>query len=230
MNVLITNDDGIAAPGLAALERAVSGTIYVVAPAEAVSECGHSVETREAIRFERRGERRVAVWGKPADCVRLALHVIFPEVHFHRVYSGVNAGGNLGVDRHISGTLAAAREAAIHGRVAVAFSQYMRRGVAVDWDWTSRAARRVVDELESELGADSDGALFSVNFPSLEAPGLEFPRIRWCEPSKRPLPIAFDVGSDGARYSGVYSQRGREPGSDIDVCFGGGISVSRLDW
>jgi len=230
VNVLITNDDGIEAPGLAALEGAVSGTVYVVAPAEGVSECGHSVETRESIRFERRGDRRVAVWGKPADCVRLALHVLFPEVHFDRVYAGVNAGGNLGVDRHISGTFAAAREAAIHGRVAVAFSQYLRREVPVDWEWTTRMARRVLDELEPEASAVSGGGLFNVNFPSLDASKEASPAVRRCEPSKKPLPVVFEVGPDGARYSGVYSQRERELGSDIDVCFGGDISLSRLDW
>ena len=123
MKLLLTNDDGIDAPGIAALSDAVEGEIYIAAPHVQRSECGHQVTTREPIGVVQRGERAFAVKGTPADCVRLALRGgLFAGVEFDWILSGINEGGNLGVDIHISGTVAAAREATILGRRAIAFS------------------------------------------------------------------------------------------------------------
>src|ERR1700734_3879163 len=116
MHFLLTNDDGIHAPGLAALERVIQAlpgvTVTVFAPAAEQSQCGHRVTTREQFRVTRQAERRYSVEGTPADCVRAALYGFAIRPDF--VISGINAGGNMGQDLYISGTVAAAREAAFH--------------------------------------------------------------------------------------------------------------------
>src|SRR4051794_39363931 len=107
MRLLLTNDDGIAAPGLLALESAVrhlGAEFVVVAPASVCSGCGHRVTTDGTIRVEERTPGRFAVEGTPADCVRLALHALATGVDW--VLSGINAGGNLGADVYHSGTVA----------------------------------------------------------------------------------------------------------------------------
>jgi len=138
MHVLLTNDDGIAAPGLLALENAVQQLGWqftVVAPATEQSQCGHRVTTHQHLRVEALGKNRHAVHGTPADCVRLALFAL--EVKPDLVLSGVNAGGNLGQDIVISGTVAAAREAAYHGIRSMALSHYMIRELVLDWQRTA---------------------------------------------------------------------------------------------
>ena len=98
MRFILTNDDGIDAPGLRALEEAARqiGEVIVVAPAEAHSGCSHRVTTNALIRIHPAGPNRFAVEATPADCVRVALHRFGPEPAW--VLSGVNEGGNLGAD------------------------------------------------------------------------------------------------------------------------------------
>src|SRR5262249_2249907 len=137
--LLLTNDDGIDAPGLGALLAAAQsvGDPVVVAPAGAHSGCSHRVTTDGPIRLHRR-PAGFAVEGTPADCVRLALHDVAPDAAW--VLAGINAGGNLGADVYHSGTVAAVREAVLHGFPGIALSQYRKRGLEFDWQ---RAARWV---------------------------------------------------------------------------------------
>ena len=127
MHVLLTNDDGIDAPGLAALEGALSAlaTVSVVAPQQCYSGCGHRVTSHHAVRVEQLAERRFKVHGTPADCTRLALAELAPDVDW--VVGGINDGGNLGVDVLMSGTVAAVREASWLGKPGIAISQFARR-------------------------------------------------------------------------------------------------------
>src|SRR5262245_48259347 len=134
MKLLLTNDDGIDAPGLAALWRAAAqlGDPVVVAPAETLSGCSHRVSTDAPFRVGERAPGRYAVEGTPADCVRVALYQRLPEADW--VLSGINAGGNLGADVWHSGTVAGVREGVLHGRPGVALSQYRKKGRPYDWD------------------------------------------------------------------------------------------------
>src|SRR5436853_563150 len=106
MRFLLTNDDGIDAPGLSALIEAARelGEVAIVAPERTHSGCGHQVTTHGPIQLRRLAANRLAITGTPADCVRLALHSLAPD--FDWVLSGVNAGGNLGADVFHSGTVA----------------------------------------------------------------------------------------------------------------------------
>ena len=124
MKLLLSNDDGIDAPGLEALLTAARtiGEPIVVAPAGPQSGVSHAVTSHGPLRVERRGEGRFAVHGTPADCTRVGLLKLVPEAEW--VLSGINHGGNLGADVHYSGTVAAVREAVLHGWPGVAVSHY----------------------------------------------------------------------------------------------------------
>lgn len=227
--LLLTNDDGIEAEGLAALEAAArerSDRVVVVAPAEPHSGCGHRVTVDRAVQLEQVGKDRYRVDGTPADCVRLAVATLNlpPPVW---VLSGINAGGNLGVDIHHSGTVAAAREAALHRWPAIALSQYHRRGEPIDWQVAAAWVEAVLNTVEA---ADplAAGEFFNVNLPHLHEPRADQPpAIMPCPIDPSPLPLDFVSGADGWQYRGRYQDRPRQPGSDVAICFGGQIALSR---
>jgi 5'-nucleotidase len=223
--LVLTNDDGVDAPGLAALHEAAAGlgSRRVIAPAGPWSGRGHAVTTHEPIRVGRRDGGRLAVEGTPADCVRLALHHLEPGAAW--VLAGINAGGNLGADIHHSGTVAAAREAVLHGRPAIALSHYLARGRAPDWAGAAVRAARVLRVL---LGRPwQPGTFWNVNLPHPE-PGAPEPEIVFCPVDPSPLPLSFRLEGDVARYDGDYQGRARIPSADVAVCFGGRIAVSRV--
>mgnify|MGYP003334187205 CR=1 FL=1 len=223
MNIILTNDDGIDAPGLQALQQAVGGKGIVVAPKEHLSGCGHQVTTHQPIHVERRAANAYAVGGTPADCTRLALSHIAPTAEW--LLSGINAGGNLGVDAYISGTVAAAREAAIQNIPSIAISHWIRRPLEIDWELATRWATKVLLELwERPLPPKS---FWNVNLPHLE-PGSPEPEIVFCRLSNCPLPLEYHVEGDLFYYKGEYAKRDRAMGADVDVCFSGNISVTLI--
>ena len=121
--ILVTNDDGIHAAGLAALADALAelGEVWVVAPEREQSACGHALTLHRPVRTVELGERRFAVNGTPSDCVNLGVLGFLPEPPV-LVASGINHGGNLGDDVTYSGTVSAAMEATLLGVPAIAVS------------------------------------------------------------------------------------------------------------
>lgn len=225
MKLLLTNDDGIDAPGLAALAEAVAarGTLLTVAPHMHLSGCGHRVTTDQPIRVMPKEAGRWAIDGTPADCVRVALAKLAPDVDW--VLSGMNHGGNLGADVYHSGTVAAVREAAMHGRRGIAFSHYRKRGMEIDWERARRWMARVLAEILAE--PHGPGVFWNVNLPHL-APHEPEPRVVRCLLESGPLPLSFRGDGDLLHYDGNYHQRPRGMGSDVDVCFAGNIAVTKL--
>jgi 5'-nucleotidase len=223
MTLILTNDDGIDAPGIWALQQAMQGQGVIVAPQTEWSGCGHRVTTAEPIHVQRRSETEYAIAGTPADCVRVAVSHLFPKIQW--VLSGINAGGNLGVDAYISGTIAAVREAAMHGIPGIAVSHYRRGRRNVDWATAARWTASVVGDLLTR--PLEPGSFWNVNLPHLE-PGDPDPEVIFCSPCKQPLPIDYVVEGDYLTYKGQYSQRDRTPGSDVDICFSGKIAVTQL--
>lgn len=224
--ILLTNDDGVDAEGLSALRRALPQPeveVYIVAPKHVMSECGHRVTTKDVISVGRREDKIFVVDGTPADCVRLALTELLPRAP-SLVLSGINHGGNLGADIYISGTVAAAREAAFFRVPAIAFSHYKILDRAFDWEWAARCAFVAMSELLERCIVP--GEYWNVNLPHVP-PGEVPPRVH-CSPGRQPLPVRYRSGPEGYAYSGVYAQRESEPGSDVEICFGGGIAISRL--
>lgn len=222
---LLTNDDGLDAPGLEALRRAAEGLgrCRIIAPSGPFSGCGHRVTTHEPIAVTRFGADRMAVDGTPADCVRLALHHLAPDPDW--LLAGINAGGNLGTDVHHSGTVAAIREGVIHGRPGIAVSHYLARGRAVDWNQATRWTRRALLVLLARPW--EPGTFWNVNLPHPE-PGAPEPDLIFCPVDPSPLPLVYRVEGDVAHYAGNYHQRLRLPSSDVDVCFSGGIALTLL--
>ncbi|AFZ24319.1 5'-nucleotidase [Cylindrospermum stagnale PCC 7417] len=231
MTLILTNDDGIDAPGIQALLKAVNGkNVIIAAPQDHQSGCGHQVTTTGPINLQRRSEveyaisaERYAIAGTPADCVRIALTHICQDVEF--VLSGINAGGNLGVDAYISGTVAAVREAAMHGIPGVAISHYRKGKLNYDWDLAARWTSEVLaDLLQRSL---EPGSFWNVNLPHL-LPGEADPDVVFCQPCTKPLPVNYRIEGDDFYYVGEYGLRSRTPGSDVDVCFSGNIAVTLL--
>ena len=221
--LVLTNDDGIDAPGMAALRRAADGlgSFRVVAPGGPQSGCGHRVTTHGPVRLISKGSGEFAVDGTPADCVRLTLQNVRPDVDLF--LSGINAGGNLGADLWHSGTVAAVREAVLHGKPGVAISQYIARNRPLDWSRSAEMAARVLaDLLDRPWEA---GSFYNVNLPH-PAEGADDPEVVFCPVDPSPLPLSYRWEGDAAHYDGDYQARPRKPGCDVDVCFGGRIAVS----
>ncbi|MBW2317473.1 MAG: 5'/3'-nucleotidase SurE [Deltaproteobacteria bacterium] len=127
MDILLTNDDGIHAEGLWAMERVLSGrhNVYVVAPDKERSAIGHSITLAHPLRVNRiktNGGWGYAVTGTPADCVKLAIREILERIP-DMVVSGINPGANVGINLNYSGTVSAAKEAALMGVPAIAVSK-----------------------------------------------------------------------------------------------------------
>jgi 5'-nucleotidase len=155
----------------------------------------------------------------------VAVKHLYASITFDWVLSGVNQGGNLGIDLYYSGTAAAAREAAIFGIRSIAFSHYIRREIDLDWQHAGRRVQRVWKALGEILL--EPGRFWNVNLPHLEA-GIPEPELRFCEPCKHPLPVVYTGDEGEAVYSGRYPDRQKTKGSDTDLCFGGAITVSQI--
>ena len=167
---LLTNDDGIHAPGLVALRAAFEGRVRttVAAPASNSSAVGHSITIHRPITCDPvplgRGRRGYSVDGTPADCVKLALCELFPKLP-RFVLSGINFGANLGVNVYYSGTVAAALEASFAGIPSFAISLCTK--AAPRWKDASAIARRVVEEFAPFVAGTP--VCLNVNIPNLPA-------------------------------------------------------------
>jgi 5'-nucleotidase len=226
LKIVVTNDDGYDQPGLAALVEAVEalGEVTVVAPATPQSNVGHRVTMREPIRVEQLDRHTYVVHATPADCTRLAVKQLVPDVDW--VVAGINPGANLGSDVYQSGTVAASREAAILGIRAAAISQYIAPDVTVDWPAAqAQAARCLAAVLKKPLGA---GQFWNINLPS-PITADEVLIHRFCPLDKHPHRYRYTEDGGVYRYQGIIHDRPRTAGSDVDVCFGGMIAVTRME-
>ena len=226
MKFLLTNDDGIDAVGLEALVAAARplGDPLVVAPAGPQSGVSHAVTWHEGVRIEPRGDGRYAIHGTPADCVRLGLLKVVPDANW--ILSGINHGANLGADVHYSGTVAAVREAVLHGWPGIAVSHYRKSGIAFDWGRAANWVRPILADLIAR--PIEPGLFYNVNLPMLP-PEAEQPEVVWCQLDPNPLPLNYRHEEESDLYfAGDYQLRHRKPGADVDVCFGGRIAVTAV--
>lgn len=225
MKLIVTNDDGIDAPGLLTLEDLASqwGDVVVVAPAEVQSGAAHQLTNNQPIRVDELGGRRYRVWGTPADCARLAVNQLATDGDW--LLSGINHGGNLGVDVYESGTVAAAREAAIHGCKAIALSHYTADSRKIDWPLAAERLRPVLERLLRE--DPETGVFYNVNLPHPDHDETRL-EVKSTPVDTSPFRITFTPTDNGYLHTGIYHERHREPGSDIDQCFSGHISLSKI--
>jgi 5'-nucleotidase len=193
--ILVTNDDGIHAPGLKILEKiakSLSPDVWVVAPESEHSGASHSLTLRRPLQVNRISPRKFAVSGTPSDCTLIAVNHIIQGRRPDLVLSGVNRGANLGEDVLYSGTVAAAMEGAMLGIPAIAFSQ-VRVKDKLHWETAAAFAPQVIKKLVSI--AWPKGVLMSVNFPGVPPKDV----------------TGIEVGRQGRRMSHVEVVHARDP-------------------
>ena len=171
--ILVTNDDGIHAPGLKCLEEALTsvGEVTVVAPDKEMSASSQSISTHTPLRVRQLDEGHYAVSGTPADTVIIALYHLLPQKP-DLVVSGINPGGNLGESVVYSGTVAAAMEATLHGVPSFAISLATRKYLDFS-SAASFAAQLAARVLEEGL---PEGVMLNVNVPRGEVRGVRLTR------------------------------------------------------
>ena len=229
-HVLLSNDDGIDAPGLQALEhtlREMPGfRVTVVAPSDQQSASSHSLTLTSPLRILERGDGRYAVTGTPTDSVLVAMEKILRSDPPDVVMSGINHGPNMGEDVHYSGTVAVAFEATILGAPSVAFSS-LQRDVA-DEETLGEMARRVTS-VALEFGLP-EGCLLNVNIPDPRVSKLKGLRItklgsrhyeNFIEPGRGPLQSHYTIGGQAPVWR-------EDDGSDIAAVRRGYVSPTPL--
>ena len=236
MRVLLTNDDGIHAPGLAVLESiaaTLSDEVWVVAPAEEQSGAGHSLTLSHPIRLRKHCDRRFSVSGTPTDAVMMAIAHIMKDCPPDLILSGVNRGANLAEDVTYSGTVSAAMEGALAGVRSIALSQvYSKEGLgdqvpfAAAEAWAERVLRPLMDL------PLTPGTLVNVNFPALAPDAVK--GIRVCRQGIRDygrLRIIERTDPRGYRYYWFgLAPTIETPGhiTDLEVVADGYVSVTPL--
>ncbi|HXM94557.1 MAG TPA: 5'/3'-nucleotidase SurE [Candidatus Dormibacteraeota bacterium] len=225
-HILLTNDDGYQAEGLRALAAAFDGfaTISIVAPSREQSGTAQSLTLRQPIVCHPRGERQWAIDGTPADCVIVALHKLLPEKP-DMVVSGINFGANLGENIYYSGTVGAAREAALHHIPALAIS-LCSKSPQIKFDAAARVARSAAEIILQE--GLPDQVLLNVNVPESWKGGVKFTRQ-----SKKITRNQLSEGKDprGRSYFWLFEQKidkDVEPDTDYAAIFSGYVSITPL--
>ena len=243
MRILLTNDDGINAPGLEVLEQIAAiiagdhGEVWTVAPAFEQSGVGHCVSYTRPMMLAKLGERRFAAEGSPADCVLAGIYDVLEGNKPDLVLSGVNQGNNTSQNVLYSGTIGGAMEAALQGVPAIALSQFMGRGNRALVDPFESARAFGVDVVQrllahAEWTTNQYRTFFNVNFPPISAALTKGIKI---------APQGFRQDSDFTA-EGVLSPTGRRylwlkcgpqhaettPGTDAMVNLQGHIAITPM--
>ncbi|WP_375427507.1 5'/3'-nucleotidase SurE [uncultured Sphingomonas sp.] len=239
MRILLTNDDGYHAPGLAVLERiarALSDDIWIVAPAEEQSGTGRSLTITRPVRVRRFDERRFAVTGTPTDAVMMALASIMPD-RPDLILSGVNRGANLAEDVSYSGTVSAAMEGAFAGIRSVAMSQVyaVSEEDGAPGDAVSFAAAEAWGERVLRPLIDAEWAprtTVNVNFPPVSPDQVRGVRVvRQGLRDHGRVKVDHRTDPRGFDYHWIGLQRvphDPEPGTDLHAIGQGFVSVTPL--
>ncbi len=242
MRILVTNDDGITAPGLVVAERIAAhlagpgGEVWTVAPAFEQSGVSHAISYVRPMRVEKMADRRYAVEGTPADCVLAALHDVM-ETPPDLVLSGVNRGHNVAEDTLYSGTIGAAMEAAIQGVPAIAMSQYygpQNAGLEDSFAAANALGGRICARLVEQAQWEDRGyrVFYNINFPPV--PAEDVAGIKATFQGHRPHPsfgVSAQVSPNGRRYLWLGHGKGNaetEDGSDAKEAMNGFATVTPL--
>ncbi len=232
--ILVTNDDGIAAPGLEVLERiarALSKDVWVVAPEQEQSGAGHSLSLHLPVRVRPIEAKRYAVSGTPTDCVLLALRQIIPiaKKPVTLVLSGINRGSNVGDDVTYSGTIAAAMEGTNLDVPSIALSQLYDDAEKVPYATAAHYAPPLIKKL-LKAGWPKN-TLINLNFPNCTVSKVK--GVRVCPQGKRLVNVMLSerVDPKGRPYfwlGGDRENKSDRPGVDIELLEKGYITVTPL--
>ncbi|HYE51365.1 MAG TPA: 5'/3'-nucleotidase SurE [Azospirillaceae bacterium] len=218
---LLTNDDGIDAPGLAVLAEVaaeLAEEVWVVAPEHDQSGTSRSVSLHAPLRVFRRGPGRFAVTGTPSDCAIMGLRRLMEQAPPDVVLSGINRGANIGDEVAYSGTVSAALTARMLGVPAFAFSQAFRDRDNVRWDTARAMIPRTLEFLDGcgELPA----CVLNVNFPDVEAgeiSGFEFTRQGQSSLLSVDVEARRDTRGQDYHWLAFRRQAGGEHAEDTDI-------------
>lgn len=238
MLILLTNDDGIHAPGIVAMYKELTrlGDVHVVAPETVQSATGHGITIATPMLTSRVKVtdgvfEGIAVDGRPADCVKLAVSKLLPRPP-DLVVSGLNSGANVGINVIYSGTVAAAIEAAFLGLPSIATSLLMRNEIPPDYDRAATLARATIERV-LRIGL-RPGLVASINIPALAE--NQSPRgVKFCRQCTRPYIDSYEerVSPRGQRYfwnSSVFTLGESESDTDVGYLRDGYITVTPLEF
>ncbi|WP_415920838.1 5'/3'-nucleotidase SurE [Tateyamaria sp. SN6-1] len=239
MRILITNDDGISAPGLKVLTDIayqLSDDVWTVAPAFEQSGVGHCISYARPFMVQQIGDKRFAIEGSPADCVLAGLHDILPAPP-DLILSGVNRGNNSAENALYSGTLGAAIEGALQGVLSIALSQFYGPGnTALDdpFEASGTHCAAVVERIVAATPKDQDGyqLFYNVNVPPVAARDVKGTKL--CPQGLRPgpgfktEPTTAPSGRQFMWIRGGDQQRPTAPGTDAALNLEGYISVTPM--
>jgi 5'-nucleotidase len=195
--ILVTNDDGIVAPGIRALVEVAQtlGDVVVVAPDSPQSGQGHAVTLRHPLRLNKVNVfEGVESWessGTPVDCVKLAKHVVLKDRPFDLCVSGINHGSNASINILYSGTLSAAMEASIEGVKSIGFS-YLDSDYEADFSELKPWIKKIMEFMLSEN--EAPGTLINVNLPKVR--GSQIKGIKICRQAEARWIEEFAEGTD----------------------------------
>lgn len=233
MRILVSNDDGIHAPGLKVLEKVaktLSKDIWIVAPEYEQSGASHSLTLTQPLRIRKVGPRKYAVRGTPTDCVMMAMHELMKDKRPDLLLSGVNRGANLGEDVTYSGTVAVAMEGTLLGVPSIAMSQCFQFGHPVKWATAEHHAPKVIRKL---LKAGwPKGVLININFPDVIAEsvtGVEV--VRQGQRDLTDLVLDHRIDARGVPYYWIGFRRQKSKSkrqSDLGATENGAIAVTPL--
>jgi len=233
MRILITNDDGIHAPGLKVLEaiaRELSDEVFVIAPETDQSGASHSLTLSDPLRLREISKSHFAVKGTPTDCVIMGVRHLLKDQPPDLVLSGVNRGQNLADDVTYSGTIAGAMEGSILGIRSIALSQAFRDPEQMFWETAeAHGAATIRSLLEAELDTD---VVLNVNFPPCAPDAVK--GVVVTEQGRRDQSLLYvDSRFDGRGnpYYWIGFERRRQnpaPGTDLNAVYDGSISVTPL--
>jgi 5'-nucleotidase len=230
--ILISNDDGINAPGLKLLEkiaRSLCPDVWVVAPEQEQSGAGHSLTLRRPLRIRQIAKQRFAIDGTPTDSVLLAIKFIMKDERPTLVLSGINAGGNFGEDITYSGTVAAAMEATLLDVPAIALSQHYDRTNGIKWAASEHYAAEVIRRLTAAPWPRN--TLVNVNFP--DATPSEVTGIAVTRQGRRKLGdnLTERIDPRGVPYYWIGPMRDEspnQPGTDIAAVNARKVSITPI--
>lgn len=236
MRILLTNDDGIEAEGLTALERIareLSDDVWVCAPAVEQSGKGRGLTLTEPLRVSRLGDRRFSVTGTPTDCVILAVNDLMADHRPDLVLSGVNRGHNIGEDVSYSGTVAGALQGMAFGIRSIALSQSLERfhdESIARWETSEAFAPGIIRRLLDQDWAP--GVVMNLNFPNLPpelVKAVEVTRQGFRDVGETHAVRRTDLrGRDYYWMSFRGSKQDFEDGTDLKAIAEGRISVTPL--